>query len=468
MISMKTQVQYGNLSFFGAFMGSQNYHCQPSGPLRGELLVPGDKSISHRALILSAMADGVTEITGFLAGEDNLATLQAMRQLGVPIEYEQGSSTVRVTGVGLHGLTCSDQALNLGNSGTAMRLLAGLLAWQPFSSELTGDASLNSRPMRRIADPLEQMGAEITLSAAGTAPIRIKGQAKKLTGLKYTMPVASAQIKSAILLAGLGCSEVVEIADPGVSRDHTERMMAYLGLPISTPVSPHLMRGPWEVQLAPCKSFAAKPLEIVGDISSAAFFLVAASIVPGSDLLLKNVGINPTRAGIIELLQRMGADISLSAERVSTGGEPVADLRVRFSQLQGIDIKAADVPRAIDELPVLLVAAAVAAGETRLSGAKELRVKESDRLHAMVAGLQAMGIAVVETADGLVLQGGRLCGAELHSYGDHRMAMAFAVASAVAGEAVIVHDVAGVQTSFPDFMASAQEVGFRIKEESSE
>ena len=441
-------------------MGILNYRCQPTGSLQGVLTIPGDKSLSHRAIILASLAGGVTEITGFLAGKDNLATLNAMRQLGVSIEHEAGSSVVRVTGVGLYGLQGSEQPLDLGNAGTGIRLLAGLLSWQSFSSELIGDASLLSRPMRRITTPLEQMGAKIELTDEGTAPIRITGKNTPLQPISYLMPVASAQIKSAILLAGLGCSGRIEITDPGVSRDHSERMMRYLGLPV-------VSRGK-TTEMQDCKPFSAKPLELVGDISSAAFFLVAGSIVPGSDILLKNVGVNPTRTGIIELLQRMGGDITLHNERISAGGEPVADLQVRYAKLYGIEIGEKDVPRAVDELPVLLVAAACAEGETRLSGAKELRVKECDRLQAMASGLKAMGVSLVETPDGMVLRGTTLQGAEVDSFDDHRIAMAFAVASAVAEGEVTVRDVAQVQTSFPSFQASAREVGLVIKEVSSE
>jgi 3-phosphoshikimate 1-carboxyvinyltransferase len=437
-------------------MQSFNYQCQPAGPLSGELLVPGDKSLSHRAVILAALADGVTDISGFLPGADNLATLNAMRQLGVPVDYTDGESRLQIKGVGLRGLRRSEQALDLGNAGTGIRLLMGLLSWQPFASELTGDASLKARPMRRIADPLNQMGAEVCLTPQNTAPVRITARHSALSPISYTMPVASAQIKSAILLAGLGASGPVEITDPGVSRDHSERMMRYLGIPVQSKGN--------VVRLTPCESFAAQPLEVVGDISSAAFFMVAASIVPGSDILLKNVGVNPTRTGVIELLQRMGADLILCDERISAGGEPVADIRVRYAELKGIDIGSHDVPRAIDELPVLLIAAACAQGQTQLSGAGELRVKECDRLEAMATGLKAMGAVLVETPDGMILQGGQLKGATVNSFDDHRIAMAFAVAAAVAVGETIVQDVAQVQTSFPSFNASARELGLPIKE----
>lgn len=433
-----------------------NYRCQPADSLQGELSIPGDKSLSHRAVILASLADGVTEITGFLPGADNLATLNAMRQLGVSIEHDADFSIVKVTGVGLRGLRGSDQPLDLGNAGTGIRLLAGLLAWQQFASVLTGDDSLRSRPMRRIADPLNQMGAEVLLTKHNTAPIRISARQSALNPIHYTMPVASAQIKSAILLAGLGACGPVEITDPGVSRDHSERMMRYLGIPVET----HKGR----VRLTPIESFAAKPLEIIGDISSAAFFLVAASIVPGSDVLLKNVGINPTRTGIVDLLKRMGADLTLINERTSAGGEPVADVRVRHAKLNGIRIDEQNVPRAIDELPVLLVAAACAEGETQLSGAAELRVKECDRLAAMATGLKAMGATLVETPEGMIIQGGQLHGATVCSHDDHRIAMAFAVAAAVAQGETIVQDVAQVKTSFPTFSAVAERLGMSLKE----
>jgi 3-phosphoshikimate 1-carboxyvinyltransferase len=433
-----------------------NYHCQPAGPLSGELVMQGDKSLSHRAIILSSIADGVTEISGFLPGSDNLATLNAMRQLGVSIKHEYGATWAQVTGVGLRGLQASANTLDLGNSGTGIRLLTGLLAWQSFSSELTGDASLRARPMRRIAEPLNQMGAQIRLTDRGTAPVQITGKNSPLSPLNYKMPVASAQIKSAILFAGLGCSDYVEITNPGVSRDHSERMMQYLGLPLTVKRN--------TVRLEACQSFPAKPLEIVGDLSSAAFFLVAGSIVPGSDILLKNIGVNPTRTGVIDLLQRMGANITLHNERISLGGEPVADLRVRSAKLRSIDIGPKDVPRAIDELPVLLLAAACAQGETQLSGAAELRVKECDRLEAMATGLKAMGVTLVETPDGMILNGGRFRGAEIHSYDDHRIAMTFAVAASVAQGSTTIKNVMQVQTSFPGFEAFAREIGLPIEE----
>lgn len=429
-----------------------DYCCQHSTRLGGEVTIPGDKSQSHRAIMLASLAEGVTEIAGFLEAEDTLATLQVMRQLGVRIEQE--SSTVTVHGVGLRGLRASNQPLDLGNAGTGMRLLVGLLSWQSFASHLVGDESLTARPMRRIALPLQQMGAQIALSEAGTAPIQILPS--KLQGLRYEMPVASGQIKSAILLAGLGAAGPVTVVDPGISRDHTERLMQYLGLPIVVDGN--------NVTLVPSSSFVAKPLEIVGDISSAAFFLVAATIIPGSDVLLKRVGINPTRTGVIDLLRRMGADITQLNQRESLGGEPMADLRIRSAQLHGIDIMAEDVPRAIDELPVVLVAAACAQGKTRLRAAAELRVKESDRLAATAAGLQAMGIEVDEYPDGVCVQGGRLRSAIVDSHGDHRIAMAFAVAAACAEGESTIQNTQNVATSFPDFVALARVIGMQIEE----
>jgi 3-phosphoshikimate 1-carboxyvinyltransferase len=302
------------------------------------------------------------------------------------------------------------------------------------------------------------MGAEVVLTSQNTVPARIAARESGLRPIHYTMPVASAQIKSALLLAGLGASGPVEIKDPGISRDHSERMMSYLGIPVVT--KGHC------VQLTPVHGFKAKPLEIVGDISSAAFFMVAASIVPGSDIRLRNVGVNPTRTGVIDLLRRMGADLVLYEERLSAGGEPVADIRVRHATLKGIDIGVDDVPRAIDELPILLVAAACSTGQTHLSGAAELRVKESDRLKAMALGLKAMGVTLMETSDGMIIEGGCLKGASIDSCGDHRIAMAFAIAASVAVGETIVQDVAQIQTSFPSFKASARELGLPIQETS--
>ncbi len=423
------------------------------GCLQGEVPVPGDKSISHRSVMLGALADGVTEIHGFLEGDDPMATLQAFRAMGVRIEGpEQGH--VVVHGVGMHGLKPPPRPLYLGNSGTSMRLLAGLLAAQPFDTTLTGDESLSSRPMRRVTEPLAAMGAEIETTEAGTPPLRIKG-GRQLKGIDYEMPVASAQVKSALLLAGLYAEGRTCVVEPGPSRDHTERMLQGFGYPVERNGDRVCVEGGGRLR--------AMRIQVPGDISSAAFFMVGAAIAKDSDVLLKNVGINPTRTGVIDILQQMGADITLEKER-RAGAEPVADIRVRGSDLQGIEIPAELVPLAIDEFPAIFVAAACAEGKTTLTGARELRVKESDRIQVMADGLNELGIDASPTEDGIVIQGGRLQGGRVDSHGDHRIAMAFAMAGLCASSPVVIGDCANVRTSFPDFVATAWRLGMNIKE----
>ncbi|HHO68104.1 MAG TPA: 3-phosphoshikimate 1-carboxyvinyltransferase, partial [Gammaproteobacteria bacterium] len=371
------------------------FHVQPGGRLRGNLRVPGDKSISHRSIMLGSLADGVTEVSGFLEGEDSLATLAAFRAMGVAIDGPE-AGRVRIEGVGLHGLRAPDGPLDLGNSGTSMRLLAGLLAGQAFDTELIGDSSLMSRPMRRVTEPLALMGARIDTTEAGTAPLRIHG-GQRLHGIDYRMPVASAQVKSSLLLAGLYAQGRTCVHEPAPTRDHTERMLTGMGYPVQTGEGRACLSGGGSLQPA--------RIDVPADISSAAFFLVGASIAPGSELTLEHVGINPTRTGVLDILKRMGADIEILNPRES-GGEPVADLRVRSAGLAGIEIPPELVPLAIDEFPVLFVAAACAEGTTVLTGAEELRVKESDRIQVMADGLQALGVEAHPTADGMVIHGG--------------------------------------------------------------
>jgi 3-phosphoshikimate 1-carboxyvinyltransferase len=411
-------------------------------PLRGGLRVPGDKSISHRALMLGAIAEGRTQIEGFLDSEDTNATMNALRLMGVEIERTD-NNVISIEGVGLHGLTAPAEPLNLGNSGTSVRLFAGLLAGQAFDSQLLGDVSLMQRPMQRITDPLQQMGANICCTEAGTLPIRITGNAS-LKGMTYTMPVASAQLKSAILLAGLYASGKTCVREPAVTRDHSERMLAQFACVIE--------KDDKQICISP-QPLRAQDISVPADISSAAFFMIAASIVPGSDLLLENVGTNPTRRAVIEILQLMGADITLEDEK-DLSGEPVANIRVRHSQLNGIEIPTPLVPIAIDEFPVLMVAAAYADGETRLSQAAELRVKESDRIKAMCEGLKTIGIDVEEHQDGMCVRGGIVNGGRVDSYTDHRIAMAFSVAALAASAAITIKDCANVDTSFPGFVDS--------------
>jgi 3-phosphoshikimate 1-carboxyvinyltransferase len=421
---------------------------QPSGPLRGELRVPGDKSLSHRAIMLAALADGVSRIDGFLEGEDTRATAAIFSAMGVRIEQPAPATRV-VHGVGMAGLAAPADVLDCGNSGTGMRLLAGLLAGQRFDSVLTGDASLRQRPMRRIIEPLSAMGARIEAGQGGRPPLRVRGGAR-LSGIDYQLPVASAQVKSALLLAGLHATGETTIREPRPTRDHTERMLAAFGWPIRF--------RPGVVRLEGGHRLRATDVTVPADFSSAAFFIVAASIVPGSRLLLRGVGLNPRRTGLLEALRLMGANIG-EHERREVGGEPVADLEVRHAPLRGIDVPEALVPDMIDEFPILFIAAAAARGVTRVRGAGELRVKESDRIAVLAKGLAALGVAVRERPDGADIRGGTIGGGEVDSAGDHRVAMSFAVAGALASGPVIVRDCANVATSFPGFIERARAAG---------
>lgn len=422
------------------------------GKLSGSIRVPGDKSISHRSIMLGSLANGVTEVTGFLDGDDCLATLNAFRQMGVMIEGpDQGK--LRIEGVGLHGLQRPDNVLDMGNSGTSMRLMSGLMSGQAFDVTLTGDDSLSKRPMQRVIKPLSAMGATIEATEAGTPPLYIKGGAT-LTGIHYDLPVASAQVKSCTLLAGLYAKGTTSVTEPAPTRDHTERMLRGFGYQVTTEGNTMGLEGGGELY--------ATQIDVPADISSAAFFLVGASIAKGSDLTLKHVGINPTRTGVIDILRLMGADITLSNEK-QVGGEPVADIRVRYAPLQGIHIPEALVPLAIDEFPVLFVAAALAEGTTVLTGAEELRVKESDRIQVMADGLQACGADATSTADGMIIQGGSLHGGYVESHDDHRIAMAFTMAGLCAEGNIYINNCANVNTSFPDFIALAASVGVKVE-----
>ncbi|MEN8174782.1 MAG: 3-phosphoshikimate 1-carboxyvinyltransferase [Pseudomonadota bacterium] len=427
------------------------FRLSPGGVLTGRARVPGDKSISHRSIMLGSLATGTTRVSGFLEGEDALATLNAFRAMGVDIEGPD-RGRVEIRGVGLHGLTPPKGPIDLGNSGTSMRLLAGLLAGQAFESELVGDASLSRRPMRRITEPLAAMGAEILATPEGTAPLKVR-PVSALLGLDYDMPVASAQVKSSLLLAGLYASGETCITEPAPTRDHTERMLKGFGYDVR-------QEGP-RVCLRGGGSLAACDVDVPADISSAAFFLVGASIAAGSDLVLEHVGINPTRTGVIHILRQMGANIELSNAR-DVGGEPVADIRVRPARLHGIRIPEEQVPLAIDEFPALFVAAACAEGETLLTGAEELRVKESDRIQVMADGLRVLGVRADPTPDGIRITGGPVGGGVVHARGDHRIAMSFAIAALRAGADITVEDCANVDTSFPGFANLAKGLGLRI------
>ena len=421
--------------------------------MKGRLRVPGDKSISHRSIMLGAIAEGETEISGFLEGADALATLAAFRDMGVQIQGPVRGE-VRVRGVGLHGLQTPEFPLDMGNSGTSMRLLAGLLAGQSFPVTLIGDDSLSRRPMRRVTEPLVLMGAHIGTSAQGTAPLALE-PADGLRGIDYAMSVASAQVKSSLLLAGLYAEGETCVTEPAPTRDHTERMLSAFGYPVRRTGNRVCLAGGGRLQ--GCR------IQIPADISSAAFFLVGASIAPGSDLTLQGVGINPTRVGVINILESMGADIELMNRRTA-GGEPVADLRVRGADLKGIVIPVDQVPLAIDEFPALFIAAACAAGETLLRGAEELRVKESDRIQVMADGLRVLGVRVEPLVDGIRIQGGAMGPGTVEAHGDHRIAMAFAIAGLRAAGPVEVRDCANVETSFPGFASLAAGVGLPIRE----
>ena len=425
----------------------------PGGSLAGRMRVPGDKSISHRAIMMGAIAEGQTRVEGFLEGADCLATRDAFVAMGVKINQPE-AGTLEIAGVGMDGLQAATGTIDLGNSGTSMRLLAGLLAGQRFDSELTGDDSLMRRPMLRVVEPLRAMGARIDCTGGGTAPLHIHGDTR-LQGMEYDMPVASAQVKSCILLAGLYATGQTTVIEPGPSRDHTERMLRAFGCEVRVDGK--------RVSVDGGSRLSGGEVKIPGDLSSAAFALVGASLVPGSELLIEGVGINPSRAGILDILRRMGADIT-EHNRRDYGDEPVADLRVRAADLQGVDIPPELVPLAIDEFPAILVAAACADGQTRLRGAAELRVKESDRIAVMAEGLTRLGIDAQATQDGMLIQGGRLRGGEVMSHGDHRIAMAFAMAAMVAEAPVTIHDCANVATSFPGFVPLMQAHGARMQE----
>jgi 3-phosphoshikimate 1-carboxyvinyltransferase len=422
----------------------------PSAVSDAAVSVPGDKSISHRALMLGSIAEGQTAISGFLAGDDCLATLAAMTAMGVEIEQIVPTEIV-IHGVGLHGLREPAGPLDLGNSGTAMRLMTGLLCGQAFTSRLTGDASLTGRPMQRVVGPLTEMGAAIS-SDQGRPPLTVRGHFP-LRPIDYDLPVASAQVKSAILLAGLYADGTTSVAEPAVTRDHTERMFESMGVSISKHGNRIALNGGQELRSC--------PVQVPGDLSSAAFVILAVLLSADAEVLIEHVGVNPTRTGVIDILQAMGASIDLENPRLF-GQEPVADIRVRGSRLTGGHVDPAMVSLAIDEFPILFVAAAAASGKTTFTGIGELRVKESDRIAAMAAGLRALGIDVDESADGAVVHGGALGGGEVQSFGDHRIAMSLAVAGLAAADTVTIRDVDAVATSFPGFCEQMTSLGVDI------
>ena len=423
------------------------------GPLKGSIKVPGDKSISHRSIMLGSIATGITKVSGFLEGEDSLATLNSFKEMGV--EIERKGSNVTINGVGMHGLREPAKPLNLGNSGTSIRLMSGLLSAQSFDSVLCGDESLSKRPMARVIDPLRKMGADISGSES-KPPLMIKG-GKKLSSLEYTLPVASAQIKSCLLLAGLYADGETHIIENGISRDHTERMLRGFGYKVTT--------SPGHVSILGGGILKACDIEVPSDISSSAFFMVAASIAKEADITLLAVNVNPTRTGVIDILRLMGANIELSNERLEAG-ELIADIRVQSSNLKGIEIPEHLVPLAIDEFPVIFIAASCAQGETVLTGAKELRVKESDRIQVMANGLAALGIKNEVLDDGIKIIGGKFKEqvAPIKSHHDHRISMSFAVASVRSNFEIRIDGVDNVKTSFPNFVELTNSIGMNITE----
>ncbi|HET7315070.1 3-phosphoshikimate 1-carboxyvinyltransferase [Salinisphaera sp.] len=441
-------------------MSGKSFHVQPGGALTGEVRVPGDKSISHRAIMFAALARGTSRISGFLESADCLATLNAFGAMGLTHGMQQDARVIE--GLGMHGLHAPEAALDLGNSGTSMRLLSGIMAGQAFDSVLAGDASLSRRPMKRVIDPLREMGARIEGRDGGRAPLSISGGAA-LAGIDYTPPVASAQIKSCVLLAGLYANGTTRVREPGVSRDHTERMLGAFGVELERDRDSVALRGgQW---------LTATDVAVPADLSSAAFFMVGATIAPNSDITLRGVGINATRRGVIDILRAMGADITLIDER-DQAGEPAADIRVRSAALHGIEIGAAEVELAIDECPAIFIAAACARGTTRVTGAAELRVKECDRIAVMAEGLARLGVECSEVEDGLTIVGRpgatSFSGGGIASHEDHRIAMSFAMAALRAAAPIVIDDCDYVDTSFPGFVDLAASAGLAIESRTDE
>jgi 3-phosphoshikimate 1-carboxyvinyltransferase len=421
--------------------------CHPVTPLEGALSVPGDKSISHRALILSAISEGTVRIKNLLCSDDVGRTMMIMQELGVRIEEEADALVVH--GVGKHGLTAPSKPLYCGNSGTTLRLMTGLLAGQNFSSQLNGDASLDARPMQRVIDPLEQMGAHIEeKNNEGRRIVVVRGQ--PLRGLDYDLPIASAQVKSALMLAGLYANGPVSLKEPHPSRDHTERMLVSMGA--------RLEWGAGWVRVEGIEKLSIKEIEVPNDFSSAAFFIVAALLIPESQIKLNAVLVSPTRSALLDILKEMGGEIDMINSRV-IGGEKVADLIVQASRLQSTECPPARIPSMLDEIPILAVAATQAKGTTRIVGAGELRVKETDRLRALTLELSLLGAQIKEQPDGLAITGPtRLKGGTVKSYGDHRMAMALTVAAAVAQAPLTIEDYDAVKVSYPEFLEDWQKL----------
>ena len=430
--------------------GNTNFRIEPSNSIIGKVNIPGDKSISHRAIILAAIADGESRIKNFLQGEDTLATIRVFQKMGVNIKSD--GDIIIVKGVGLHGLRAENPTLDFGNSGTSVRLLSGLLSAQNFSSQLIGDESLMKRPMSRIINPLQKMNAKINCTDLGTLPIKIEG-GQKIEGIEYELPIFSAQLKSCLLLAGLYAEGTTKIIENIATRDHTERMLANF--------SHSVIKKGNQISIKKADRLIGCEIIVPGDFSSAAYFIVAAILTPNSNIILENVGVNPTRNAMIKIMKLMGADVELKNERLESG-EPVATIYAKTSKLIGIDIPEELVPVAIDELPIILVAAACAKGKTRLSGAAELRVKESDRIQSMLDGFISLGIKVKALEDGMIIEGGQYNGGVINSNDDHRIAMAFSIAGIIAKAPIIINSCKNVATSFPEFVDTAKHLGMNI------
>ena len=433
-----------------SLQGNTNFRIEPSNSIIGKVNIPGDKSISHRAIILAAIADGESRIKNFLQGEDTLATIRVFQKMGVNIKND--GDIIIVKGVGLHGLHAENPTLDFGNSGTSVRLLSGLLSAQNFSSQLIGDESLMKRPMFRIINPLQKMNAKINCTDLGTLPIKIEG-GQKIEGIEYELPIFSAQLKSCLLLAGLYAEGTTKIIENMATRDHTERMLANF--------SHSVIKKGNQISIKKADRLIGCEIIVPGDFSSAAYFIVAAILTPNSNIILENVGVNPTRNAMIKIMKLMGADVELKNERLESG-EPVATIYAKTSKLIGIDIPEELVPVAIDELPIILVAAACAKGKTKLSGAAELRVKESDRIQSMLDGFISLGIKVKALEDGMIIEGGQYNGGVINSNDDHRIAMAFSIAGIIAKAPIIINSCKNVATSFPEFVDTAKHLGMNI------
>ncbi|QBY05775.1 3-phosphoshikimate 1-carboxyvinyltransferase [Thalassotalea sp. HSM 43] len=436
--------------------GSLTFIANPvEGNVNGDVNVPGDKSISHRSIMFGSLADGRSYVKGFLPGDDCLATMNAFKAMGVNIQGPDADNNVIIDGVGIDGLRQPSEQIDIGNSGTSIRLMSGILAGQSFASSMAGDVSLNKRPMMRVVNPLKLMGADISANDDGTPPVVVKG-GSKLSGIDYPLPMASAQVKSCVLLAGLFAEGTTTVTEPGITRDHTERMLQAFGYDVQVDGN--------KVSLQGGGRLTACDITVPGDISSATFFIVAGLIAKQGSITLRNVGMNPTRIGVLNIVQQMGGNIELVNKRFA-GAEPVADLIVHASQLQGIDIDEKDVPLAIDEFPAIFIAAACAKGTTRLRNAEELRVKESDRIQAMADGLVTLGVDCTVVPDGIDIVGGKLGGGTINSHHDHRIAMSFAISSLRASDTITILECENVATSFPNFVEMANGVGLNIKKQ---